>query len=120
MLLLLGLLLLGATGAFIGLLVADNTDGPAYDVTILGNQIATMTGLAVFLSGVALTLVVGLALVLIRAGAHRARRHRQLIRAGRVSAGPPIDAGGSPGEPDAVLPTDEAGSTAVRRTRRRL
>ncbi|MDT9688880.1 hypothetical protein Q5762_11055 [Streptomyces sp. P9(2023)] len=30
--LLLGLLLLGATGAFIGLLIADNTGGPEYTV----------------------------------------------------------------------------------------
>ncbi|GGV38677.1 hypothetical protein GCM10010495_65010 [Kitasatospora herbaricolor] len=121
MLLLLGLLLLGATGAFVGLLIADNTGGPTYDVTILGHQIATMTGLAIFLSGVALTLVVGLALAMIKLGAGRASRRRQLIRSARVAvAGRAGQGDRAPGQPAAPKPTDEVGGSAVPRTRRRL
>ncbi|WP_329500567.1 hypothetical protein [Kitasatospora herbaricolor] len=121
MLLLLGLLLLGATGAFTGLLIADNTGGPTYEVTILGHQIVTVTGLAIFLSGVALTLVAGLALAMIKLGAGRARRRRQLIRSARVRVARPTGHGdGFSGQPGAVTSPDEAGSTAVPRTRRRL
>ncbi|MEW2416535.1 hypothetical protein AB0953_22810 [Streptomyces sp. NPDC046866] len=86
--LVLGLLLLGATGVFIGLLVADNTDGPMYHVTVLGQGIATLNGLAVFLAGIALTLILGLALLMIKAGVASARRRRQLLRDGRRPAPP--------------------------------
>ncbi|MBO1413460.1 hypothetical protein [Streptomyces sp. FH025] len=79
--LLLGLLLLGATGAFIGLLVADNTSGgPDYGVTVLGHHIATLDGLAIFLAGIALTLVVGLGLAMVTAGARRRRRAVRTVR----------------------------------------
>ncbi|MET9377731.1 hypothetical protein ABZX98_26990 [Streptomyces sp. NPDC002992] len=77
MLLLLGLLLLGATGAFIGLLIADNTGGPDYTVTVLDKEIATLDGLGIFLAGIALTLILGLALAMIKAGVTRSRRRRQ-------------------------------------------
>lgn len=121
MLLLLGLLLLGATGAFVGLLIADNTGGPGYDVTILGHQIATTTGLAVFLSGVALTLLAGLALAMIKLGAGRAVRRRQLIRSARVAvAGAAGQGDRAPGQPAALRPADEVGGTTRPRTRRRL
>ncbi|MFF1875310.1 hypothetical protein [Streptomyces sp. CB03911] len=121
MLLLLGLLLLGATGAFVGLVIADNTGGPTYDVTILGHQIATTTGLAIFLSGAALTLLAGLALAMVKLGAGRAGRRRQLIRSARAAvAGKAVQGDRAPGQPAATRPTDEVGSTAAPRTRRRL
>lgn len=49
---LLGLLLLAATGAFTGLVIADNlSGGPEYTVSILGENIATINTLAVFCAG---------------------------------------------------------------------
>jgi hypothetical protein len=63
----LGLLLVCATGAFTGLLIADNlAGGPDYQVTILGQNIATMNSLEIFLSGLALALLFcfGLAMLL--------------------------------------------------------
>ncbi|MFF9850640.1 hypothetical protein [Streptomyces litmocidini] len=80
MLFLLGLLLLGATGAFIGLLVSENTGGPDQTVVMLDNRIATMNGLAIFLAGMALAVIVGLACAMMAAGAARARRRRTLGR----------------------------------------
>ncbi|MFD9633301.1 hypothetical protein [Streptomyces violascens] len=77
--LLLGLLLLGATGAFIGLLiaVADNlSGGPDYGVTVLGNHIATLNSLGIFLAGIALTLIFGLGCAMVRSAGARARRRR--------------------------------------------
>jgi hypothetical protein len=83
--LLLGLLLIGATGAFTGLLIADNlSGGPDYGVTVLGNHIATLDSLGIFLAGVALTLVFGLGCALV-VGA-RARRRRMAVRTVRVPA----------------------------------
>ena len=71
----LGLVLLGATGAFTGLLIADNWSGsPDYTVTMLGNNVATMNSVAIFLSGIAMTLIFGLAIVLTLGGGSRMRR----------------------------------------------
>jgi hypothetical protein len=70
-----GLVLLCATGAFTGLLIADNLSGsPDYTVTILGNDIATMDSLSIFLAGIALTLIFGLGAVLALGGGARMRR----------------------------------------------
>ncbi|MFF5340147.1 hypothetical protein ACH46L_05545 [Streptomyces althioticus] len=56
--LILGLLLLAAAGAFTGLLIAGNlSGGPEYTVSVLGQDIATMNTLAVFCSGLALALL---------------------------------------------------------------
>ncbi|GHF38698.1 hypothetical protein GCM10018790_15560 [Kitasatospora xanthocidica] len=83
MLLLLGLLLMTASGAFVGLLIADNlSGGPDYQVTVLGNSLATLDSLGIFLSGVSLALVfcLGLALMTrrsrrpVRPGSHRRSR----------------------------------------------
>lgn len=74
--LLIGLLLLAATGAFTGGAIADNlSDGPEYTVSVLGNDIATMNTLAIFCAGLALALIfcLGLAMAM-RGSAHR--RHR--------------------------------------------
>lgn len=74
--LLIGILLLGAAGAFTGLLIAYNlSGGPETTVTVFGNTIATMHPLPVFLSGVALALLFCLGCALALAGAARSR-HR--------------------------------------------
>ncbi|MGW0826132.1 hypothetical protein [Streptomyces sp. NPDC002845] len=80
--LIIGLLLLGVTGAFTGLVIADNlSGGPEYTVSVLDQDIATMNMLAVFSSGLALALIfcLGLAMAVRGAGHHRRRslrRHR--------------------------------------------
>ncbi|MEU3495632.1 hypothetical protein ABZ747_19350 [Kitasatospora cineracea] len=77
--LLLGLLLFAASGAFAGLLIADNLGGgPETGVTVLGHQIATMSTLGAFLAGLALALIfcAGLALM---GGGLRWRRHRRTV-----------------------------------------
>ncbi|MFJ1705993.1 hypothetical protein [Kitasatospora sp. NPDC088346] len=86
--LILGVLLLAATGAFTALLVAGNLDGGAdYTVTILGSDLATMSSLAIFLAGIALTLLFGLGCLLALAGARRTRRRSTELRSARASAG---------------------------------
>ena len=79
--LVIGLLLLAATGAFTALAIADNlSGGPAYTVSVLGHDIATMNTLAVFSSGLALALIfcfcLGLAILAGGAG-HRHNVHRR-------------------------------------------
>ena len=78
--LILGLLLLACTAAFVGLVIADNLGGGAvHDVTVLGHHIASMNGLAIFCAGLALALLFGLGLMLTMAGvAMRRRRTRRL------------------------------------------
>ncbi|MFI9361420.1 hypothetical protein ACIG5E_10190 [Kitasatospora sp. NPDC053057] len=73
--LLLGLLLMAASGAFIGLLIADNlAGGPEYQVTILGNDLVKLNSLAIFLSGVALALLFCLGLAMMRLSRRAVRR----------------------------------------------
>jgi hypothetical protein len=73
----LGLLLLAATGAFTGLVIADNlSGGPEYTVSVLDQEIATMNTLAIFSSGLALALIFCLGLAVMRSGATH-RRHRR-------------------------------------------
>jgi len=92
---LLGLLLLTATGAFVGLLIADNlSGGPDYTVSVLGNDIATMNSLAVFLSGIALALIFGLGFVLAAGGGTRRRRRAGVPRDDSPST--PTDEGTAP------------------------
>ncbi|MFE7312285.1 hypothetical protein ACFU7T_04090 [Streptomyces sp. NPDC057555] len=94
--LLLGLLLLAATAAFVGLLIADNlSGGPDYSVSVFGNHVATMNSLSIFLAGLALALFFGLSLALIVAGLTRAH-HRRLDRrlaARSAQAQPPPHSG---------------------------
>lgn len=74
--LLIGLLLLGATGAFTALAIAGNlSGGPQYTVSVLHHHIATMNTLAIFSSGLALALIFCLALAMVSGGTHR--RHRR-------------------------------------------
>ncbi|AUG75600.1 hypothetical protein CFP65_0645 [Kitasatospora sp. MMS16-BH015] len=83
--LLLGLILLGAAGAFTGLAIADNLGGgPDYTVTVLGNDIATMNSLAVFLAGLALVFAFGCLLAF--TGGARARRRNVELQAARLAA----------------------------------
>ncbi|WP_106976776.1 hypothetical protein [Streptomyces sp. NRRL B-24484] len=82
----LGLLLLAATGAFTGLLIAENLDGgPTTTVTMFGNDVATMNSLAVFLAGIALTLIFVFGCLLVAAGARRHHRRSAELRTSRRS-----------------------------------
>jgi hypothetical protein len=93
--LLLGLLLIAATAAFTGLVIADNlSGGPVYHVTVLGNTIATMNTLEIFLSGLALALIFCLGLAMMGTGGVLAKRRRLRMREARQArrAGPVGDA----------------------------
>ncbi|MCH0570545.1 hypothetical protein I3F60_15005 [Streptomyces sp. MUM 136J] len=83
----LGLFLLTATGAFTALAIAGNlSGGPEYTVSVLGQDIATMNGLALFSSGLALALIfcLGVAMVAIGALHHHRRTFRPARRHGRT------------------------------------
>ncbi|MDX3239405.1 hypothetical protein PV392_27695 [Streptomyces sp. ME03-5709C] len=81
MMLLLGLVLMGAIAAFTGLLIAENLGGgPDYTVTLFGSDIGTVNTLGAFLAGLALALVFCLASVIALAGAGRARSRRTELR----------------------------------------
>ncbi|MGW3071598.1 hypothetical protein [Kitasatospora sp. NPDC001132] len=81
--LLLGILLMSASGAFIGLLIADNlSGGPGYQATVLGNDLVTLSSLGVFLAGVALGLIFCLGLAL----TGLARRSPRAVRPGAGTA----------------------------------
>jgi len=85
--LLLGLLLLCATGAFTGLLIAYNTGGgPDYTVTMFGNTLGTMNSLEIFIAGLVLALIFCFSLFLMFGGAVMARRRRVARRAERREA----------------------------------
>ncbi|GHF96949.1 MULTISPECIES: hypothetical protein [Streptomyces] len=75
--LILGLLLLAAAGAFTGLVIADNLPGgPEYTVSVLGQDIATMNTLAIFCSGLALALIFCAGLSAVASTAAHRRRQR--------------------------------------------
>lgn len=75
--LILGLLLLAAAGAFTGLVIADNLPGgPEYTVSVLGQDIATMNTLAIFCSGLALALIFCAGLSAVASAASHRRRER--------------------------------------------
>ncbi len=84
---LLGILLLGATGAFTGLLIAYNlSGGPDYTVTMFGNDLVTMNTLAVFLSGIALALIFCAGCALALGGGARMRRRMAELGEARAQA----------------------------------
>ncbi|MGW0084685.1 hypothetical protein [Streptomyces sp. NPDC003393] len=89
--LLFGLLLLAATGAFTGLAIAGNlSGGPDYTVSMLGNQIVTMNALAIFSAGLALALLFCLGLSLMTGAAtHHRRAHRAAQQPGRYGGTAP-------------------------------
>ncbi|MFJ8660147.1 hypothetical protein [Streptomyces sp. NPDC093795] len=73
--LLIGLLLLIAAGAFTGLLIADNiSGGPEYEATVLDHSVGTVDTLGAFLAGIGIALVFCLALAMILGGMARRRR----------------------------------------------
>ncbi|MGW4895959.1 hypothetical protein ACWEQL_27440 [Kitasatospora sp. NPDC004240] len=77
--LILGLLLLAGAGAFTGLLIADNlAGGPEYRATVLGQELATMDALGIFLAGLALALVFCLGCAMVALSRVRTRRRRAL------------------------------------------
>lgn len=85
--LILGLLLLACTAAFVGLAISDNiSGGPHYDVTVLGQHIATMNGLALFCAGLALALIFGLGCLMAMTGGLMHRRKARRYRAVRHDA----------------------------------
>ncbi|WUO35225.1 hypothetical protein OHT21_42805 [Streptomyces sp. NBC_00286] len=89
---LLGLLLLAATGAFTGLVIADNlSGGPEYTVSILGENIATINTLAVFCAGLALALIFCLGLATTMSPAVRHRRLRRPHEVHGTGASRPAD-----------------------------
>lgn len=78
--LLLGLVLLGAAGAFAGLLVAQNTTaGPDYSVSLFGFDLGRLSLPQAFLAGIALALIFSLGLALAVGSMLRAR-HRRVAR----------------------------------------
>ncbi len=78
--LLLGLVLLGAAGAFAGLLVAQNTAaGPDYSVALFGFDLGRLSTPQAFLAGIALALVFSLGLA-IAVGSTLRARHRRVER----------------------------------------
>ena len=80
--LLLGLLLCGASAAFAGLLIVENWGGgPEYTVMMFGHHLGHVTTLEAFLAGIALTLVFLLSALLTAAGARRSSRRRRELRA---------------------------------------
>lgn len=106
--LLLGLVIAGAVGAFAGLLFADNTiGGPGNVIVLPGHHLVALNTMQAFIYGIALALVFCLGLAAMRHGAatlHRRHvaRDTELREAGRVRAerdalaarlGIPIDRG---------------------------
>jgi hypothetical protein len=85
--LLLGLLLVLACGAFAVVAVEENLSaGPDYTVGLFGHHIATLSAPGLFLSGVALTLVFCLGLLMLSAGLRHHRRTRAGLRTARHEA----------------------------------
>ncbi|MFE5587874.1 hypothetical protein [Kitasatospora sp. NPDC056531] len=106
--LLLGLLLMVASGAFVGLLIADNlAGGPEYQVTILGNHLVTLNTLGVFLSGVALALIfcLGVALMSLARRAWLVGTRPAYREAGTVP--PPVSARPAAPEASEAAPPEE-------------
>jgi ABC-type dipeptide/oligopeptide/nickel transport system permease component len=86
-LLLLGLLLMAATAAFVGLVIGYNTGGgPDYSVNLIGNHPFTMSMLGAFASGLALATIFGLGLWLMLGGGMLARRRSRKRHAARHGA----------------------------------
>ncbi|MGJ5748958.1 hypothetical protein FB563_6525 [Streptomyces puniciscabiei] len=72
-----GLLLFAGAAAFTALAIAGNlSGGPEYTVSVLDHDIATMSGLALFSSGLALALIFCVGLVIMVSGAAHNGRHR--------------------------------------------
>jgi|GEM_PF-3262722 len=84
--LLLGFLLAAAVAAFTGLAIADNTGGSTIGVSMVGNHLANLTPLQIFLCGLALALIFCLGLAMLASGLHAHRRRRLELRSARREA----------------------------------
>lgn len=84
--LLLGLLLIGAAGAFAGLLVVQNPAGPEDAVSVLGFELGRLSTEQAFLAGIALALVCCLGIALAAGSARRRHRRRAAWRDERREA----------------------------------
>ncbi|MFD4558199.1 hypothetical protein ACFWP5_28425 [Streptomyces sp. NPDC058469] len=105
----LGLLLLAATAAFTGLAISDNLGGgPHYTVSVLGNDIATMSTLAIFCAGLALALIFSLGLWIAAGGAAHRRNRRTRIRNERDVMAARLSEGRTNAGPQPSAPTDQA------------
>jgi hypothetical protein len=131
--LIIGLLLMAASGAFVALLIGYNTSGgPSYTVHMFGNTIATLNTLEIFCAGLALALIFCFGALVSRYGAHyygarqrklrEARRHARDVEAERdelakrverteQSAPPPMTTPPGPPASDAEAGTTAAGDT---------
>jgi hypothetical protein len=116
MLLVLGLLLLAATAAFTGLAISDNLGGgPHYTVSVLGNDVATMSTLAIFCAGLALALIFSLSLWMVwmaTGGAMRRRTRRIRMRDERDALAARLSERDAAAGPQASATTGQAGSVA--------
>ena len=119
--LLLGLLLLGATGAFAGLLVAENrSGGPDYAVTMYGNDLGTVNTLGAFLAGIALTLLFCLALAMVTGGANHARRRKAELRRMRRQAARGAEPAGGTETTETTETTEPAAAPPLVKRQRRV
>ena len=84
--LLLGLLLIGAAGAFAGLLIVQNPAGPPDAVSVLGFEIGRLSTAQAFMAGIALALVCCLGIALAADSVRRQRRRRAAWRYERHEA----------------------------------
>ncbi|MBS2961505.1 hypothetical protein KGA66_00505 [Actinocrinis puniceicyclus] len=128
--LLLGLLLAGAAGAFTGLLIAYNASGgPEYTVTMFGNTLGTLNTLEIFISGIVLALIFCLGLLMMRGGAAMARRRRVSRREQRRQTAAALaerdamanrlrDTGSYEGDPAVTATQTDVAATTPRRRHR--
>lgn len=76
--LVLGVLLMMATGAFTALLITENWSGtPEYTVTMFGNDLGTLNSVGIFVAGLALAALFMLAFGLAAGGGLMMRRRRR-------------------------------------------
>ncbi|MEU6281392.1 hypothetical protein [Streptomyces sp. NPDC047028] len=113
--LLLGLLLMAATAAFTGLLIAFNlSGGPTYAVSLFGGHPFTISVLGAFLGGLALAILFGLGLWMFLGGtalaAYRGRKRRarrdevRQTRAERDAMAERLEGGGAPADSRSPAP----------------
>ncbi|MBR8638862.1 hypothetical protein KEF29_04875 [Streptomyces tuirus] len=94
---LLGFLLAAGAAAFGAVAVVDTfTGGPECAVEILGNQIATLSMLGIFLSGVVLALIFCLGPVMTASGRKQRQRVRELLASAPTASREDGAATGSP------------------------
>ena len=84
---LLGLLLLVASGAAVVLLLVDNmSEDAVFAVTLLGSELATVDAPTIFVAGLVLAAAFCLGLALVAVGSRRARGRRAAMRDAQLRA----------------------------------